>query len=141
MTNVRSFQLSDYAPVTKLLHEVLSDTCYEETMEAFGRQLSWDSELVLIATVQQQVVGMIIGTIDNNKGYYYRIAVSESHQRKGIGKALIQGLKKRFEQRKVSRVLITVDSHNEEIIPFYESMGYGQTDFQRSVGKLSIVCG
>lgn len=110
-------------------------------MEAFGRQLSWDSEMVLVAAAQGQVVGVIIGTIDNNKGYYYRIAVAKSHQRKGIGRALTQGLKKRFEQRKVSRVLVTVDSHNEPILPFYESLGYGQTDFQRSVRPLSIVGG
>jgi ribosomal protein S18 acetylase RimI-like enzyme len=141
MTNVRSFQLSDYAPLTNLLKDVLSATCYDETMEAFGRQLSWDSELVLVALVQQQVVGMIIGTIDNNNGYYYRIAVASSYQRKGVGRALIQGLKKKFEQRKVSRVLVTMDDHNAPIQPFYESLGYRTADFQRSVNKLSIVVG
>ena len=141
MTNVRPFQLSDYAPITKLLQDVLSATCYEETIEAFGRQLSWDSELVLVAVEQLQVVGVIIGTIDNNKGYYYRIAVASSHRRIGIGRKLIQGLKKRFEQRKVSRVVITMDDHNEVIQPFYESLGYQTSDFQRSANKLSIVAG
>ncbi|MEX1031395.1 MAG: GNAT family N-acetyltransferase [Paenibacillaceae bacterium] len=141
MTIVRSFQLSDYAPLTSLLQNELSTTCYEETFEAFGRQLSWDSELVLVAVVQHQVVGMIIGTIDNNNGYYYRIAVTSSHQRKGVGRALIQGLKKKFEQRKVSRVLISMDVHNAHIQPFYESLGYRPTDFQNSVKKLSIVVG
>ena len=141
MTNVRSFQLSDYAPLTNLLQTELSTTCYDETIEAFGRQLSWDSELVLVAVVQHQVVGMIIGTIDNNNGYYYRIAVASSHQRKGIGRALIQALKKKFEQRKVTRVLITMDDHNTDIKTFYESMGYRSGDFQSSMKKLSIVVG
>jgi ribosomal protein S18 acetylase RimI-like enzyme len=141
MTNVRSFQLSDYAPLTSLLQNELSTTCYEETIEAFGRQLSWDSELVLVAVVQHQVVGMIIGTIDNNNGYYYRIAVASSHQRKGVGRALIHGLKKKFEQRKVSRVLITMDDHNEGIQPFYESLGYRSSDYQSNMKKLSIVVG
>ena len=141
MTNVRSFQLSDYAPLTHLLQETLSDTCYEETMEAFGRQLSWDSELVMVATYQQQVVGVIIGTIDNNHGYYYRVAVSKDYRRKGIGRELINGLKKRFEQRNVRKVFVTIDSHNEPIVPFYESMGFGQTDLERSVRQLSIVNG
>ncbi|MEX2104104.1 MAG: GNAT family N-acetyltransferase [Bacilli bacterium] len=139
--NVRSFQLSDYAPLTNLLQDELSTTCYEETIEAFGRQLSWDSDLVLVAVVQHQVVGIIIGTIDNNKGYYYRIAVANSHQRKGVGRALTQGLKKRFEQRKVSRVLITMDDHNVHNQPFYESIGYRLVDFQNPVKKLSIVVG
>ena len=140
MTNVRSFQLSDYAPLTSLLQNELSTTCYEETFEAFGRQLSWDSELVLVALVQNQVVGVIIGTIDDNKGYYYRIAVASSHRSRGVGRTLIQGLKKRFEQRKVSRVLITMDDYNAPIQPFYESLGYRPVDFHSSK-KLSIVVG
>lgn len=51
MMHVRSFQLSDYRPVTQLLESVLTEECYEQTMEAFGRQLSWDSELVLVASL------------------------------------------------------------------------------------------
>lgn len=141
MTYVRSFQLSDYAPVTQLLEDVLSDSCYADTMEAFGRQLSWDSDLVLVAVRQGQVVGVIIGTIDNNQGYYYRIAVSRQHRRQGIGRQLIQALRRRFEQRKVRRVLVSVDAHNEPILPFYESLGYDDSCFQRSVNELSIVCG
>lgn len=29
--------------------------------------MSWDSELVLVASMNDEIVGMIIGTIDNNK--------------------------------------------------------------------------
>ncbi|MEV5029378.1 GNAT family N-acetyltransferase [Paenibacillus sp. LPE1-1-1.1] len=139
--NVRSFQLSDYRPITALLEEVLSEECYEQTMEAFARQLSWDSDLVLVAVENSEIVGMIIGTIDNNKGYYYRIAVSPLHQRKGIGKTLIQALRQRFEQRHVTKILITADEHNEPVLPLYESMGYVANDFIRSFQKLSIVAG
>jgi ribosomal protein S18 acetylase RimI-like enzyme len=139
--NVRSFQLSDYRPITALLEDVLSEECYEQTMEAFARQLSWDSDLVLVAVENSEIVGMIIGTIDNNKGYYYRIAVSPLHQRKGIGKTLIKALRQRFEQRHVTKILITADEHNEPVLPLYESMGYVANDFIRSFQKLSIVAG
>ncbi|QAY67094.1 GNAT family N-acetyltransferase [Paenibacillus protaetiae] len=138
---VRSFQLSDYQLVTGLLEMVLSEECYEQTMEAFARQLSWDSELVLVAVEESEVVGIMIGTIDNNKGYYYRIAVHPHHQRQGIGKALIQSLRQRFEQRNVMKIMITADEHNEPILPLYESLGYAATDFFRSFQKLSIVAG
>jgi len=141
MTFVRPFQLSDYASLTNLLANVLSEVCYEETITAFARQLSLDSDLVLVAVDNQQTVGVIIGTIHNNEGYYYRIAVDRAHQRKGIGKLLIQGLKQRFEQRSVSRVLISVDMHNEPLLPLYESLGYKSRDFMRSVEQLRIVNG
>jgi predicted N-acetyltransferase YhbS len=67
---VRSFHLSDYVAVTELFKHVLTEDCYEETMEALTRQLSWDSELVLVAIKNEQIVGVIIGTIDNYNGYY-----------------------------------------------------------------------
>jgi ribosomal protein S18 acetylase RimI-like enzyme len=138
---VRSFQLSDYFPATELLGTVLSDDCYEQTMLAFGRQLSWDSDLVLVAVEQGEIVGMIIGTIDNNKGYYYRVAVLPEYQRQGIGQSLIQALKQRFEQRHVTKIMITADEFNEKVLPLYEKLGYVATDFFRSFQKLSIVAG
>lgn len=132
---VRSFRLSDYSEVTELLAEVLSEECYRETVEAFANQLSWDSELVMVAERQSKVVGVIIGTIDvDNNGYYYRIAVARNHQRKGIGKAMIQALKKRFKQRKVMKIMVSLDHHNEPIVPLYESLGY-----PASHNKLRIV--
>jgi len=139
--HVRSFQLSDYRPVTQLLEMVLSAECYEQTMEAFARQLSWDSDLVLIATMNNEITGVIIGTIDNNKGYYYRLAVHSDYQRQGIGKALIRSLRQRFEQRNVTKIMITADEHNEPILSLYESLGYAANDFFRSFQKLSIVAG
>lgn len=137
--HVRSFQLADSSSVTELLEDVLSEICYEETMEAFARQLSWDTELVLIAEEEGQILGVIIGTIDNNNGYYYRIAVASEYQRKGIGKALIEAMKQRFLQRKVNKIMVTVDAHNEMVLPVYESAGYSTSDFSRAVHRLSIL--
>lgn len=141
MMLVRGFRLSDYAAVTNLLQETLSDGCFSETMEAFGRQLSWDGELVLVAEVGGELAGVIIGTIDHDNGYCYRIAVSRSFQRRGVGRQLIQALRQRFEQRKVKKVLVSVDVHNESILPFYQSLGFDQSALERSVRQLSIVNG
>lgn len=138
---VRSFQLSDCSSVSKLLKEVLSEGCYEETMEAFARQLSLDSDLVLLAIQNNEIAGVIIGTIDNDEGYYYRIAVDRNKQRKGIGKFLIQSLKTQFEKRKVNKIMITVDMHNEAILPMYKSLGYRDDDFLHSLQHLRIVNG
>lgn len=139
---VRPFYLSDYASITSLFGEVLSEACYEETMEAFAKQLSLDPDLVLVSIVGDEIAGIIIGTIDQrNQGYYYRIAVATAYQRRGIGKALINGLKQKFIQRKVSKILVTVDVHNEPILPVYEAVGYTDNNFSRSFRHLRIVSG
>ncbi|WP_227013576.1 GNAT family N-acetyltransferase [Paenibacillus psychroresistens] len=138
---VRSFQLADYVTVTHLLEKVLPEACYDETMEAFARQLSWDSELVLVAEKEQSIVGIIIGTIDNNKGYFYRVAVHADHQRQGIGKTLIETMKQRFVHRNVSRIFVAGDIHNKTFLPVYESVGYRATDYSRAEQRLRITSG
>jgi ribosomal protein S18 acetylase RimI-like enzyme len=138
---VRSFQLSDYVAVTQLLEKVLAESCYDDTMEAFARQLSWDSELVLIAENDKSIVGIIIGTIDNNKGYFYRVAVHTDYQRQGIGKTLIETMKQRFVKRNVSKIFVAGDIHNQPFLPVYESVGYKVTDFSRAGQRLRIING
>ncbi|HZG55179.1 GNAT family N-acetyltransferase [Paenibacillus sp.] len=140
--HVRSFQLSDYAEVTQLMENSLSEDCFHDTMEAFARQLSWDSSLVMVARAETLIVGVVIGTIDNNDGYYYRIAVDPFHRRKGVGKALIQALQERFVERKVNRILVPVDVHNEPVLPVFESLGFDPLrSFTKAFKKLSIVAG
>ena len=132
---VRSFRLSDYAEVNELLTEVFSEEYYEETVDAYSRQLSLDTHLVMVAESRQKVVGVIIGTVDvDNNGYYYRLAVDRNHQRKGIGKSMIQALKRRFQMRKVKNILVTSDDHNAPVLPLYKSLGYEVSD-----AKLRIV--
>lgn len=138
---VRSFQLSDYVRITHLLEHVLSGEVLEDTMGAFARQLNWDSGLVLVAVEEGEIIGVMVGTIHRNRGYYYRIAVHPDHQRRGIGQALIQSMKLRFQQRQVERIMVAVDEYNEHLLPVYEKAGCNQDDFNRSFGKLSILVG
>jgi len=138
---IRSFQLSDYRPVAELLQDVLSEECCEETMDAFARQLSWDSDLILVASIEGEVAGVLIGTIDQAKGYVYRIAVGKQHQRQGVGKALVKGMHTRFRQRKVMKMLIAEDKHNKLLRPFYEALGVSPAHFAVPAQPLAIVAG
>ncbi|GAV14378.1 GNAT family N-acetyltransferase [Paenibacillus sp. NAIST15-1] len=144
--NVRSFRLSDYLPATQLLKESLSDECCEKTLEAFARQLSLDGELVLIAeheasNGEQAIVGLVIGTVDRNNGYYYRLAVHPDYRNQGVGKALVAGLEQKFQQRRVKNIMIAVDEHTEVVLPWFEALGYGAKDMLRSLSQLRIVAG
>jgi ribosomal protein S18 acetylase RimI-like enzyme len=138
---IRSFQLADYRSVADLLEEVLSDECIEETMGAFARQLSCDSDLVLVSENAGVITGVLIGTIDGQKGYVYRIAVHPSNRGQGIGSALVSAMRARFSKRKVQKMLIAVDKHNEVLRPFYETLGVGSSDFANLKQPLAIVAG
>lgn len=138
---VRSFHLSDYVQITELLEQVLEGNVLEDTMSALARQINWDSGLVLVAVEDGAVLGVMIGTTQRNQGYYYRIAVHPEHQRRGIGSAMIQSMKLRFQQRQIARVMVPVDDYNEQLLPVYEKAGCCRDDFNRTYGKLSILVG
>lgn len=138
---IRSFQLSDYRLVAELLEEVLSEECCEETMGAFARQLSWDSDLVLVAESADSIVGVLIGTIDQHKGYVYRIAIRNQFRRQGVGRELVSHMRNRFRQRNVLKVLVAEDKHNEVLRPFYDSLGLKSTDIVQLTQPLAIVAG
>ncbi|GAB6992299.1 GNAT family N-acetyltransferase [Paenibacillus pini] len=137
--HVRSFQLSDCTSVTELLQIALSEECYENTIEPFSRQLSWDSDLIMVAEEDGDIIGALIGTIENNHGCYYRIAIHPDYRRQGVGSALVSAMESRFQQRKVSRILVAGDEHNKAIMPLYEAMGYGANKILEAFQKLSII--
>jgi len=137
---IRAFQLSDYRSVSELLEVSLSEECCQETLKAFARQLSWDSELILVAEDEGSLVGVMIGTIDRQNGYVYRIAVHPDHRRRGVGRSLMTAMNQRFRQRNVLKVLVALDKHNEHLLPFYERL-VDAPDRGKLSKPLSIVAG
>lgn len=138
---IRTFQLSDYRLVSELLTVALSEECCEETMSALSRQLSWDSELVLVALKDNEIAGVMIGTIDQSKGYVYRVAVHPDRRRQGVGRGLVTAMNARFRQRNVHKVFVAVDKHNELLLPFYQSVGEERLKLVTPQRPLSIVAG
>ncbi|ANS76924.1 GCN5 family acetyltransferase [Paenibacillus yonginensis] len=137
---VRSFQLSDATHVTELLQVSLSEECYEDTRRAFARQLSFDSGLIMVMEEEEGeagIIGVLIGTIDQNLGCIYRVAVHPEHRRRGVGKALVQAMEQRFQQRNVSKIVVAGDEHNKAAMPLYEAMGYAGRMLE-AFQKLSI---
>ena len=138
---VRTFRLADYEGATKLLEKALSEECFAETLEAFARQLYWDSKLVLVALEGDEIVGLVIGTFDNDVGYCYRLAVEESRRREGVGSALVGELQRRFAERNITRVMVPLDIHNEAALPLYRALGFGAESFAKLTRQLAIAAG
>ncbi|HBI03575.1 MAG TPA: GNAT family N-acetyltransferase [Paenibacillaceae bacterium] len=121
---IRSFRLGDYIYIKKIWQETGLEQTETESLDALAKQLAWDSELVLIAEDDEKAVGVIVGTIDGSRGYFYRLAVDPQYQGKGFGRKLVEALEKRFIEKGVSRIFIMVNQENTQVLPFYNAMGY-----------------
>lgn len=134
---IRSFRLGDYSAITRIWDETGLNQTEAESLDALATQLAWDSDLVMVAEQDGEVVGVVVGTIDGTRAYFYRLAVLPTMQGTGIGRKLVEAIEKRFKQRGVSRVLIMVNQDNPEVLPFYHSLGYEVQKYVTLSKKLS----
>ncbi|MDR7317796.1 GNAT family N-acetyltransferase [Brevibacillus nitrificans] len=134
---IRPFRLGDYSAITSIWQETGLDQSDAESLNDLAQQLAWDSDLVMVAEKEGKVIGVVVGTIDGARAYFYRLAVLPSEQGTGIGRQLVEAIEKRFKQRGVNRVLIMVNQDNPEVLPFYHSLGYEMQKYVTLSKKLS----
>lgn len=134
---IRPFRLGDYSAITSIWRETGLDQSETESLNDLAQQLAWDSDLVMVAEKEGKVVGVVVGTIDGARAFFYRLAVLPSEQGTGIGRQLVEAIEKRFKQRGVNRVLIMVNQDNPEVLPFYHSLGYEMQKYVTLSKKLS----
>ncbi len=77
----------------------------------------------LVAEVEGKVVGMIRGTCDGSRAVIYLASVHPAYQRRGIGRALVQEIARRFKERKAVSISVIVPGDAD----FWKKMNFRQT--------------
>ncbi|SFS30192.1 GNAT family N-acetyltransferase [Marininema halotolerans] len=121
---LRSFQLSDVHAVQAIWKQTASREREEETLKVLSRQVADDRDLVLVAEIEGQVVGAIVGTMEKNVGFLYCLAVNPLFQGRGVGRRLTTMLEDRFRNKGVTRTQAVIDEGTEKLYPFYTHLGY-----------------
>lgn len=113
--------------------------CFEA--EAFTKQqiaqlLTDPASIGLVAKLDRQIVGFIIGTIYRERkalsGHILTIDVLPTHRRKGIGLRLLQEIEKIFKEKNIKTCCLEVREDNTAALKLYKKLGYVQ------VGKLKM---
>lgn len=88
------------------------------------KKLQRDPELFLLAELDGQPVGSVLGGFDGRRGMMYHLAVSPAHRRRGIGEALMAELEARLKAKGCLRYYLLVTHDNHESIDFYLKRGW-----------------
>lgn len=139
--SIREFDLeSDYARVLELwqgieagMHVGPSDTRAE-----IAKKLQRDPDLFLVAELDRQVIGSIIGAFDGRRGMIYHLAVHQNFRRQGVGQALLAQVEKRLKAKGCIKCLLVVVDDNESAKRFYEESGWSLVPEDRVFAKLFI---
>ncbi len=84
------------------------------------KKLARDPDLFLVAELESELVGTVIGGFDGRRGMVYHLAVAASHRRRGIAEALMFELEKRLIAKGCIRSYLLVHAHNAEARTLYE---------------------
>ena len=77
----------------------------------------------LVAEDEGKVVGLIRGTYDGSRAIIYLASIHPDCQRKGIGRALVLEITRRFKERGAASISVIIPGE----IGFWQKMGFRQT--------------
>jgi ribosomal protein S18 acetylase RimI-like enzyme len=137
-TTIRNFVFpQDYPAVYQLWSKAGSGIHLRRSDEPgeIAKKLERDPDLFLVAEEDGQLIGSVLGGFDGRRGLVYHLAVAASHQKQGIGSALMAALEERLRQKGCIRYYLLVTHDNESAIQFYEARGWRRMDDLYAYGK------
>ena len=121
---IRECHREDVPEVLRLWATSGASNTPTDTLEDVERAVSEPGLEFLVAEVDGQVVGTIMGGFDGWRGAISRLAVAESQRRQGIGRALLDEAMARFASNGVKVVGALVEKDHPWAMAYWESVGF-----------------
>jgi len=122
---IREMTIPDYDAVIALWRASegvgLSD---DDAPDAIARYLKRNPGMSFTAWEGAELVGAVLCGHDGRRGYIHHLAVRESHQRQGIGKALVVRCLAALKAVGIDKCHLFVFAANADAIAFWKSVGW-----------------
>jgi ribosomal protein S18 acetylase RimI-like enzyme len=79
---------------------------------------------ILVAVEAQEVIGSIAVGYDSNRGWLHYVSVDPTRRGHGVGRDLVHAAEQWLAARDAIDIHLTVRSGNEDVVRFYERIGY-----------------
>jgi ribosomal protein S18 acetylase RimI-like enzyme len=133
---IREFKISDYDAVDKLWKDAKLINRPGDDRNGVELKLQRDADLFLVATENEDIVGVVMGAWDGRRGWINHLAVRPSKQRTGIGQILIAELENRLKKKGAKKVNAQIYKWNKKSIEFFKAVGYEVHTDLIMVGKI-----
>jgi ribosomal protein S18 acetylase RimI-like enzyme len=97
---------------------------HNEPATAIRMKREAEHGLFLVAEVDGNLAGTVMGGYDGHRGWIYSVAVDAKYRRRGIATALIRRLEADLIARGCMKINLQVRTSNAAVIAFYETLGY-----------------
>jgi ribosomal protein S18 acetylase RimI-like enzyme len=106
-----------------------------DTPDEIQKKLSRDPDLFLVAELEGQLIGTVIGGYDGRRGLVYHLSVSRELRGQGIGRRLMTEVENRLRAKGCLKCYLVVLEDNMEAMEFYERIGWSEMKTDRLFGK------
>ncbi|QDU48222.1 Acetyltransferase YpeA [Gimesia panareensis] len=124
MMDIREFEIRDQSAVIDLWNECQLVVPWNDPAKDIERKIKVDPDLFLVGELSGLIVATVMGGYEGHRGWINYLAVSPAHQRKGLGRAIMEQVEQRIRARGCPKINLQVRATNKAVIAFYESLGY-----------------
>jgi ribosomal protein S18 acetylase RimI-like enzyme len=131
---IRDMGIDDIAPVFHLGERLFTSDLYPTLYRTWDEwevisHYNTDPEYCLVAEIEEQLAGFILGTIITKAswtyGYIIWLGVNPSFQRRGVADKLVDSIVERMIEEGARFMLVDTDPTNIPAIKFFTRKGFG----------------
>ena len=131
---IRIYAPADQEAVVRLWKDCSLVVPPNDPIKDIARKIRFQKDLFLVAVREGKLVGTVMAGYEGRRGWINYLAVSPAHQRRGIGRRLIQEAENRLLALGCPKVNLMVRRSNTQVIKFYRNLGFSPDDVV-SLGK------
>lgn len=120
----------DYAPVYEFWESIGGGIRISRSDEPdeIKKKIQRDPDLFILAKLDGELVGTVLGGFDGRRGMMYHLAVHPDHRYQGIANSLVQELENRLKAKGCIRYYLMVTPDNIDGKSFYDHGGWERMD-------------
>jgi len=122
--DIRPFDTADTEAVVGLWRECNLVVPWNDPYKDINRKLNVDPELFLVGELEGAVVATAMAGYEGHRGWINYLAVAPRLQGRGLGRALAERIETLLRKRGCPKINLLIRETNQDIIAFYEAMGY-----------------
>jgi ribosomal protein S18 acetylase RimI-like enzyme len=123
---IRHYKVSDYSSVIAIYKESDLFEAEWDTEELITAKIERDPGSILVALINNHIVGTVYILEDGRFGFVFRLAVTAAEQGTGIGTKLLTEAERILKKRGIKIVNIIVNEKHENLQKYYEKLNYNK---------------
>lgn len=121
---IRTFRPDDQSELIELWRECGLIVPWNNPVTDIERKLSASPELFFVGLLEHELIASCMAGYDGHRGWIYFLAVKTARQQKGFASKMVAHAESELKRLGCPKVELMVRKTNQEIISFYQHIGY-----------------